>query len=194
MIKNIVVILVTLLLFPQLTRADIYTIDPEHTHIGFSVKHLVISNVKGKFNVFSGTVETDEKDNIKAATIEIAAASIDTAHEKRDKHLRSPDFLDVDQYPVLTFKYKSTQSRSGNRYKVLGDLSLHGVTQEVILDMELLGKVTDPWGNFRAGVSGTTTLNRQDFGVVWNKVLETGGLVVGDIIQVSLEVEGIRKK
>lgn len=189
-----VIIAALLTLLPQFVLAEVYTIDPDHSHIGFSVKHLVISNVKGDFNAFSGVVETDEKDNIKSATVKIDASSIDTDHEKRDKHLRSPDFLDVEKYPTLTFTYKSTQSRSGNRYKVLGDLSLHGVTKEVLLDLELLGKVKDPWGNFRAGITGSTELNRQDFGIVWNKLLETGGLVVGDTIKVSLEVEGILKK
>lgn len=179
---------------PQFVSAAQYEIDASHTHVGFSIKHLVISNVKGKFNRISGTIEVDAKDNIKNSHIEIEAASIDTDHEKRDKHLRSPDFLDVKQFPKLSFKYKKTASRTGNHYRVLGDLNLHGVTKEVALDMELLGKIKDPWGNHRAGMTGTAEIDRRDYGIVWNKLLETGGLVVGDKIKISLEIEAILKQ
>ncbi len=182
------------MLAPQTGFSEVYEIDPDHTHIGFSIKHMVISNVKGKFNTFSGTVEVDAKDKIKKGMVVIDAASIDTNHLKRDKHLRSPDFLDVEKFPKITFKYKATKSQSGNRYVIIGDLTLHGATKEVELEMELLGKVKDPWGNHRAGVTGTTEIDRKDFGIVWNKLLETGGFVVGEKVKIGLEVEGILKK
>ncbi|MFQ5587395.1 MAG: YceI family protein [Nitrospiria bacterium] len=194
MFKKQWIITLLLLLVPQTGFADIYEIDPGHTHIGFSIKHMIISNVKGKFNTFSGTAEVDEKDNIKTAVVEIDPASIDTDHEKRDKHLRAPDFLDVKKFPKMTFKYTRTKSRKGNHYVIVGDLTLHGVTKEVELDMELLGKIKDPWGNHRGGVTGTAEIDRRDFGIVWNKLLETGGLVVGNKVKISLEVEAILKK
>lgn len=191
------IVLSTLFLFmfsPQFVSAAVYEIDSSHSYVGFSVKHLVISNVKGKFNRFSGTIEVDAKDNIKNILVEIETKSIDTAHEKRDKHLRSPDFLNAEKFRNISFKYKETIFRSGNRYKVVGDLSLHGVTKEVMLNMELLGKVKDPWGDDRAGLTGTTQINRGDFGITWNKLLESGGFVIGDTLKISLEIEAILKK
>lgn len=194
MLKTFFITVLTLFVFPQVGWGEIYVVDPAHTHVGFSVKHLVISNVKGKFNTFSGWVETDGKGGIVKAFFEIESASIDTGHVKRDKHLRSSDFLDVEKYPSLIFKYKETKARNGNHYVIVGDLSLHGVTKSVTLNMELLGKVKDPWGNFRAGITGTTEINRKDFGIVWNKLLEAGGLLVGNVVKINLEVEGILKK
>lgn len=194
MLNKKLLIFIFLMVFPQLSYAEIYEVDKAHTHIGFSIKHMVISNVKGKFNNFSGWVEVDKKDNIKDVMFEIDAASIDTDHIKRDKHLRTPDFLDVKKFPKLTFRYKKTKARKGNHYVVVGDLTLHGVTQEVELELELLGKVKDPWGNHRGGVTGTTEIDRTDFGIVWNKLLETGGFIVGNKVKISLELEGILKK
>ncbi len=194
MFIKVSIALIVLIFSPKLSFADTYIIDTSHTHIGFSIKHLVISNVRGRFNQFSGTIEIDKADNIKQVSVEIKSASIDTQHEKRDKHLRGPDFLNVEKYPLITFNYKRTLSRKGDNYKVAGDLSLHGVSKEVVLDMTLSGKIKDPWGNHRAGLSGTAQINRKDFDIVWNKLLETGGLVVGDVIKISLEIEGILKK
>lgn len=194
MLNKKVLILVFLLVFPQLSLAEIYEVDKAHTHIGFSIKHMLISNVKGKFTDFSGLVEVDKDDNIKNVTFEIETASIDTDHKKRDKHLRSPDFLDVKKFPKLTFQYKETKIRKGNHFIVIGDLTLHGVTKEVELELELLGKVKDPWGNYQAGVTGTTEIDRTDFGIVWNKLLERGGFIVGNKVKISLELEGILKK
>ncbi len=194
MLKKILIPIVLLLFLPHFVFADTYDIDPVHSHIGFSVRHLVISNTTGKFNKYAGTFELDEKDNIKSVFIDIEVASIDTDNEKRDKHLRNSDFFDVEKFPKITFKYNNTISRNGANYKVMGDMTIHGVTKEVILDMELLGKVKDPWGNYRIGITGKTEINRKDFGLVWNKVLETGGFVVGDLVKISLEVEAILKK
>lgn len=194
MLKNLFVASISLFFLPQLVFADVYNIDPVHSHVGFSVKHMVISNVRGKFNTFAGTFETDEKGNIKNVLLEIETVSIDTDHEKRDTHLRSPDFFDVQKFPKLTFKYKKTTYRNGAHYKVLGDLTLHGITKEVLLNMELLGKAKDPWGNYRVGITGNAEINRKDFGLVWNKTLETGGILVGEIIRISLEVEAILEK
>lgn len=194
MFKNLFIAFISLFFLPQLVFADVYNIDPVHTHVGFSVKHMVISNIRGKFNKFAGTFEIDEKDHIKNVFLEIETVSIDTDHEKRDTHLRSPDFFDVQKFPKLTFKYKKTISKNGTHYKVLGDLTLHGVTKEVLLDMEFLGKAKDPWGNYRVGITGKSEINRKDFGLVWNKTLETGGILVGEIVKISLDVEAILKK
>ena len=172
----------------------VYKIDAAHTHIGFSVKHLVISNVMGKFKNISGSFELDGKDNIRKAVLDIKTASIDTAIEKRDNHLKSADFFDAQKYPSITFTYKDTLSRSGNKFKVSGDLTIKNVTREVILDMEMLGKVKDPWGFYRAGFTGRGKIDRKDFGIVYNQVLEAGGLLIGNTVNIILEFEGILKK
>jgi polyisoprenoid-binding protein YceI len=192
--NTITLTIIGLLIFPGLSRADLYSIDASHTHIGFSIKHLVISNVRGRFNHFAGTIEIDQANNIQHVSVEIKASSIDTEHKKRDKHLRGPDFLDVEKYPFIIFTYKRTLVRNRDNFKVVGDLNLHGVTREVILDMRLLGKVKDPWGNHRAGMTGRTEISRKDFGIVWNKLLDNGGVIVGDIITIFLEIEGILRK
>jgi len=194
MFKRLFITLFLFTIFPSLSFAEIYSIDASHTHIGFSIKHMVISNVRGRFNEFSGTIETDKTGKIKHVSVEIKAASIDTEHKKRDKHLRSPDFLDVKKFPFILFTYKRTLSQKGDHYKVSGDLNLHGITREVVLDMTFLGKIKDPWGNHRAGVTGTTEISRKDFGIVWNKLLETGGFIVGDTVKIYLEIEGILEK
>ncbi|MFQ5560899.1 MAG: YceI family protein, partial [Nitrospinota bacterium] len=174
--------------------AATYKIDPAHSHIGFSVKHLVISNVKGNFKKLNGGFDLDPENNISSATLEVDAASINTENEKRDKHLRSSDFLDVSLHPKIVFQFKKTVSRSDNKYKVLGDITIRGVTKDIELEGELLGKVKDPWGYERAGFTGTGKLDRTEFGLVWNNVLETGGVVVGNSVTLLLEFEGILQK
>ena len=180
---------------PVLAHADTWQIDPAHTNVEFSVRHMMISNVKGQFQKTSGTVDVNGKDPTSAkidATID--ATSINTRVDKRDAHLKSPAFLDVDKFPTITFKSTKVEADGPGKWKVTGDLTLHGVTKPVVLDVESTGTpVTDPMGNTRAGASATTKISRKDFGLTWNQPLETGGVMVGDEVAISIDVEAIKK-
>jgi len=180
---------------PVLAHADTWQIDPAHTNVEFSVRHMMISNVKGQFQKTSGTVDVNGKDPTSAkidATID--ATSINTRVDKRDAHLKSPAFLDVDKFPTITFKSTKIEADGPGKWKVTGDLTLHGVTKPVVLDVESTGTpVTDPMGNTRAGASATTKISRKDFGLTWNQPLETGGVMVGDEVAISIDVEAIKK-
>ncbi|MCA9450145.1 MAG: polyisoprenoid-binding protein [Candidatus Omnitrophica bacterium] len=174
--------------------AGTYEVDVAHTKVGFKVRHLGISSVEGHFGKFEGTLETDLdtlEDLVLSATVEVD--SIDTDNEARDKHLESPDFFNAEEHPLMTFQ-STKVSKDGDELKVLGDLTLHGVTKEVELEMEVGGKITDPWGNERIGLSGSGKINRQDFGLSFNKVIETGQLMVGDTVTIQLEIEAVQKK
>ncbi len=171
-----------------------WDIDPDHSIIEFRVAHMVVSKTSGRFLNYRGFVELDA-DTKAWKTIEatINADSINTNHEKRDTHLRSADFLDVKQFPTITYKMKNYQ-KEGDTYKVIGNLTLRGVTKEVTLIGTFNGIAKDPWGNTRAGFTAEGTLNRKDFGMIWNKALDTGGLVVGDDVQIRLDIECIKAK
>jgi polyisoprenoid-binding protein YceI len=171
---------------------EVYDIDPAHSTVGFSVKHMGISTVPGKFAKFKGTV-TLEKHESTAARVEavIESASIDTGIEARDKHLKSADFFDVAKYPEIRFVSTKVSPMKDGKFVMTGDLTLHGITRPVQLDAVFGGEAKDPWGGQRAACSATGTLDRKDFGLVWNKVLETGGLLVGEKVQISIEVEGV---
>ncbi len=175
--------------------AATYDLDPAHSGATFKVRHMMISNVQGKFTGLKGTVEFDPA-KPSATTIEatIHAATVDTGEPKRDEHLKSPDFFDVAKYPTLSFKSKSVTKAGDNKYKVAGDLTIHGVTKRVVLDVETTPEMKDPWGNNRFGASATTRVNRTDFGLTWNKALETGGVLVGDDIAITLELEMVKRK
>jgi polyisoprenoid-binding protein YceI len=185
----------SIMLLPAVSRAETWTIDPDHSSIGFKVRHMMVSNVKGNFGAFSGVAEINDKDiNTSTVNVTIDTSSINTGVVKRDNHLRSPEFLDTARYPNMTFKSRKIEKAGPDRLKVYGDLSIHGVTKLVVLDVEGPSKAyKDPWGKFRRGAGATVTINRKDFGLVWNKVLETGGVLVGDEVNISLEVEMIRK-
>lgn len=172
-----------------------YKIDTSHSEVGFKVRHMTIAWVKGSFREFSGTFNLPDQ-GFEGASVEavVKVASVDTGNERRDNHLRSGDFFDVETYADMTFKSKAVTDISGDSFKVVGDLTLRGTTKEVVLDVELAGKVKDPWGNERAAFTATTTINRQDFGVKWSQVLEAGGLVVSDEVHITLEVEAILQK
>lgn len=171
-----------------------WSVDPAHSHVEFAVKHLMISTVKGRFGVVRGTVRSDDADPAKGqAEIEIDADSIDTREAQRDAHLRSADFFNVEKFPKLTFRSTRIADVSGDRFKLIGDLTIHGVTREVTLDVTSEGRGKDPWGGERAGFSATTRIKRSDFGLTWNQALETGGFVVGDEIKVSLDVELVKQ-
>lgn len=173
---------------------NVWTIDPAHTGVEFAVRHLMISTVKGRFATVAGTVTTG--DDLTAAVVDITidAASIDTREPQRDAHLRSADFLEVETFPSLTFRSRTVERVSGDDYKVVGDLTIHGVTRQVTLDVTSFGTLLDPWGNEKAGFSATTKIKRSDYGLVWNVALEAGGVVVGDEVKIAIETELTKKK
>jgi len=183
------------LALPAFAFASTWTIDPDHSNIGFKVRHLMVSNVKGSFDKHTGTVEINDKDITKSKVeVSIDTNSINTNVQKRDDHLRSADFFDVAKFPTMTFVSKKIAQAGKDKLKVTGDLTLHGVTKEVVLDVEGPSKESkDPWGSLRKGATATTKINRKDFGLVWNKALETGGVAVGDEIIITLEIEMIKK-
>lgn len=170
-----------------------YEIDPTHSSVHFSVRHMMVSNVRGEFTKVAGTVSFDPEnhaDSSAEATIDVA--SINTRDEQRDGHLKSPDFLDLEKFPTITFKSTKVVPSEGGG-KLTGDLTIHGVTRPITLDVEGPGpEVKDPWGKQRVGVSATTKLSRKDFGLTWNAALETGGVLVGDEVKITIDIEAIR--
>jgi polyisoprenoid-binding protein YceI len=188
-------VLAAVLLAPALARAATWEADSAHSQIGFAIRHMMIATVRGTFPKFTATATGDPakpSDATIVATID--AASIDTGNEKRDAHLRTADFLDVEKYPTITFKSKTIDVTGPGKAKVTGDLTLHGVTKEVVLDVEGPSQVIkDPTGNVKAGAHATTKLDRKDFGIVWNKTLDGGGIMLGDEITVTIDVEAVKK-
>lgn len=175
--------------------AETYVIDPVHSSVNFRIAHLIVSKVRGTFNQFSGTFDYDEKDPKKwKAEAEIEVASIDTRIEKRDGHLRTPDFFDVEKFPKITFKSTGADKIKKGKFVLKGELTIHGVTKPVTLEVELGGTVKGPDGLMRAGFSAKGRINRKDFGLTWNQVLETGGVMVGEDVEIQIDVEGIQKQ
>lgn len=171
----------------------VWTIDPAHTNVEFGVRHLMISTVKGRFGDVTGTVALDLEQPTRAALdVTIAAASIDTRNADRDTHLRSPDFFDAARFPTLRYVSRRVEQLPSGTFQVIGDLTIKGVTREVPLAATLEGQGKDPWGGERVAFSATGKLNRADFGLVWNTLLETGGVAVGDEVKLSLETELVR--
>jgi polyisoprenoid-binding protein YceI len=180
---------------PGLVLASTWELDPAHTGVHFKVRHLMVSSVRGDFEKVSGKIVYDETDVTKStAAIVIDAASVNSRVEKRDADLRSPNFLDVANHPTITFKSKRVEKTGDGTLKVTGDLTIRGVTKPVVLDVEgPTPAIKDPGGNLRVGGQATTKINRKDFGLVWNKALETGGVVVGDEVDITIDVEIFRK-
>ncbi len=171
-----------------------WKIDPSHSEITFSVRHMMITNVRGRFEEFSGTVEFDEQNPANTMVdVQIAANSISTRDPKRDAHLKSPDFLNADQYPYLTFRSRKVEPVDATHARLVGDLTIREVTRSVILDVEYNGQSKAPWGATSAGFSARTTLNRKDWDLTWNVALETGGWLVGDEMTVNIELELIKQ-
>jgi polyisoprenoid-binding protein YceI len=170
--------------------ATTWQLDPAHSSVEFGVRHLMISTVKGRFGDISGTVTLDPNDE-SAATVDVAVktASIDTRQEQRDAHLRSPDFFDVENFPVITFHGTSVDGDTESDFRLTGDLTIRGVTREITLDVTKEGQGSDPWGGMRAAFSAKGKIDRRDFGLTYNQVLEAGGVVVGDEIKISIDVE-----
>lgn len=187
----VAMIATSVLLAAPAAWAKTYAIDQDHTSVTFKIKHL-FSKVAGVFKEFEGTIEYDPAQPEQWSTsATIQAASIDTRVEKRDTHLRSKDFFHVEQYPTITFQSTQVTDVANGQGKLHGLLSIHGVEKPVVMDLTIHGAGQDPWGNERAGFTATVTINRKDFGLTWNEVLETGQLLVGEEVEITLEVEGI---
>jgi polyisoprenoid-binding protein YceI len=175
--------------------AQTWTIDKAHSDIFFTVRHMVITKVRGRFTKWEGTLSLDEQDWSKShVEVSIDAASISTSDEKRDGHLKSADFLDAEKFPKLTFKSTKIDKASGDKLKVTGDLTIRDVTKSVTLDVEVLGKAKDPWGNNKIAFNGKVTILREEFGAKWNQALETGGLLVGKEVDIDLELQAVAPK
>jgi polyisoprenoid-binding protein YceI len=178
--------------YTQLTGE--YTLDPAHTRIGFVARHAMVTKVRGAFNDFSGTAHIDGA-RPERSTVElvIKADSIDTRNADRDAHLRSNDFLKMDEYPEITFRSTGVRAAGEDEFEVTGDLTVRGVTRSVTVPFTYEGTATDPFGNSRIGLEGRTTINRQDFGITWNAALETGGVLVSDKIVLEFEISAIKQ-
>ena len=182
--------------FPPAVHAEParWNLDPEHSTIEFRITHMVVSKTTGQFTDYAGYIDMDAEDGtVTAIEATIKAESVNTNHIKRDTHLRNAEFLDVKLYPTIIYKMKNYKKTSEG-FTATGDLTLHGVTKEVLLTGRYNGSTKDPWGNTRAGFSADGKLNRKDFGMIWNKTLDNGGLVVGDEVQIRLDIECIKAK
>jgi polyisoprenoid-binding protein YceI len=189
------VVVLMLLATPRLTAASTWEIDPAHSNAQFAVRHLVISTVRGQLGKVTGVVQLDDSDVTKSSVqATVDATAINTREAKRDEDLRGPDFLDVAKFPTITFASKKVEQVAADRYKVTGDLTMHGVTKEVTLDVQGSPQpLNDPFGNVKLGGVATTRLNRQDFGIAWSKALDGGGVVVGDDVDVTIDLEVTKK-
>jgi polyisoprenoid-binding protein YceI len=180
---------------PAAAATSTWQIDPAHSSAQFAVKHLAISTVRGAFTKVNGTVQLDDKDITKSSVdVTIDVNSVDTRVPDRDKDLRSDHFFDAEHFPTITFKSKRIEQVAPGKLKVTGDLTMHGITKEVTLDVEgPTAPVKDPWGNQRIAINATTKINRQDFGVKWNATMDNGGVVVGDEVAITIDAESVQK-
>lgn len=171
-----------------------WAVDPAHSHIGFSVKHMMFTTVRGSFNQYEATILADPADmTLAEVDFSIDVTSIDTRSADRDNHLRSGDFFDVEQHPKMTFKSTGITRKSGDQYHVTGDLTIRGVTKPVTFDAEFDGEGKDPWGGHRAGFTAVASINRSEFDLKWNAALETGGVMVSDQVKIELHIEAVEQ-
>ena len=195
--KNLVKVIaaVVTLAVPAFASAAPWNIDADHSNVGFKVRHMMVSNVKGDFGKVAGVVDIDDQDLTKSKVdVSIETASISTGVAKRDEHLKSADFFDVAKYPTMTFVSQKVRKAGNGKLKVTGFLTLHGITKEVVLDVEGPTQAfKDPWGNLKRGATATAKINRKDFGLTYNAALETGGVMVGEEIAIALEIELLKK-
>ena len=181
---------------PTAVRPGVATwqLDPAHSSVEFSVKHMMMTTVRGRFKELTATL-TGDRDHPEDAGLEVSivAASIDTGVADRDAHLKSADFFDVANHPEITFRSRRIERKAGDRFALVGDLTIRGTSREVTLDVESSGQTKDPWGNQRAAFSAKTSVDRKAFGLTWNQALETGGVMVGDKVEIEIEVEAVRQ-
>ena len=178
---------------PEVGTRTTWTFDPAHTQVEFSAKHMMVTTVKGLFTELTGTIEADDNNYANSTVeVEIKAASIDTRNEQRDGHLRSADFLDVENFPVVTFKSTNIEVLAEDELKVTGDLTVRGTTHPVTLEAVINGRGTNPWGAEVAGISLQGVINRKDFGLNWNVALEAGGVLVSDKVKIAIEVQAVK--
>ena len=171
-----------------------WQIDSSHSHINFTARHMMISKVRGSFESFSGTIDFDEENLTNTSVnIEVDLASVNTRDEQRDGHLKSPDFFDVENHPTMKFVSTRVEQNDGNNGRLYGQLTIKGVTKEVVLDVEYAGIAKSPWGTVSAGFSANGTINRKEWGLNWNQALETGGVLVGDKINIEIELELVKQ-
>jgi polyisoprenoid-binding protein YceI len=174
--------------------ADTYKVDPGHSDVSFQVRHM-LTQVRGKFNEYEGTIQLDPaKMESSAVEFKVKAASIDTGAADRDKHLRTADFFDTEKFPEISFKSKSIKATGKDTYNVTGTFTMHGVSKDITLPVSFLGTVKDPWGNQRAAFAAETTIDRKDYGIVWNKALDNGGALLGDDVKVAINLETVKAK
>ena len=169
-----------------------WQIDPGHTELAFIGRHFMLTKVRGRFTGLSGVIEVAEAPGDSTVAVTIDMTTLESGNAARDEHLRSADFFDVEQFPELRFLSKRIETKGEGRYRVVGDLTIHGVTREVALDAEYGGRATDPWGHDRLGFLAKASIDRRDFGLTWNQVVETGGVVVGERVEIELDVEAVR--
>jgi polyisoprenoid-binding protein YceI len=190
-----VLLAVIILLLPVTAAAATWKIDPDHSNIMFQVRHLGLVEVKGIFQKFSGTLNLEDNIAKSSVNVTIDAASVATGVEKRDEHLRTADFFDVAKYPTITFVSKKVTPAEHGKLKVIGDLTIHGITKEAVLNVTGPTKeVKDPKGNIRRGISATATINRPDYGLTYNSILESGGLAIGNKLTINIEAELVKEK
>lgn len=172
-----------------------WVLDQKHSHVGFAVQHMMFTCVRGVFHRYSGKIAINEQDLTRSQfSGEIEVASIDTHVTERDEHLRSADFFDATRFPLITYQSTRMEALGGNMFRVFGDLTIHGVTHEVVIEGEYAGQaIKDPWGAMRTGFTGHGTLDRRDFGLEWNQVLETGGVVVAHMVDLQLDIELVQQ-
>jgi polyisoprenoid-binding protein YceI len=177
------------------TGVSTWTVDPAHSGVEFAVKHMMISSVKGRFRSFGGAIRLDEEHpENSSVTATIDTASVDTGVDQRDEHLRSADFFEVERFPEITFRSTVVEHIEGDRWRITGDLTIRDITREVVLDTEYEGQIKDAYGKQRAAFSADTELNRKDFGLNWNGLIEAGGVVVGDKVRVTLNIAAVRSE
>ena len=193
--KKLILTAIAVLTLAAVSFGATWNIDATHSSVGFKVSHMVISKVTGGFEEFSGTITDFDGEKLEGGSVEftVQTASVDTDDEGRDKHLRNEDFFEVEKYPTMTFKSKSI-SADGNSFKLTGDLTIKDVTKEVTFDGTFAGSIDDPWGNKRAGFSAAATIDRKDFGIAFGKVMDNGGLMVGNEVEIMIELETVMTK
>lgn len=181
--------------FTRDTTLQRFRVDPAHSQVSFAVRHMGFSKVRGRFQEFDGTVRMvpDRLDTLDAEA-SVQVATISTGDEKRDNHLRSEDFFVADQFPKMTFESDGVSEVNGSSANLAGALTIRGITKRVVFDVEYLGEATDPWGGTRAAFEAEATVNRKDFGLSWNQILETGGMLVGEAVEITLEIQAVREE